>query len=100
MDSPTEQKALDLKRQLQLVEQEAAVLRTKITTLEADNEKLSAENKKLQLLRVTKKAVGSTEGTTNDKIANLELKLSNSDKQVCRAMSSTDSNRLSKLFPD
>lgn len=40
---------MDLKRQLQVIEQEASVLRAKTQTLEADNEKLQAENKKLQV---------------------------------------------------
>lgn len=40
---------VDSKRQLQLVEQELGVLRSKITTLEQDNESLNKENKKLSL---------------------------------------------------
>lgn len=43
-----------MQRQLQLVEQEASILRTKTTEMEAENEKLSAENRRLQL-RVSRK---------------------------------------------
>ncbi|XP_063703120.1 titin homolog isoform X2 [Culicoides brevitarsis] len=45
----TEQQNLDFKRQLQLVEQEASVLRSKTQKMEAENEKLNTEVKKLQL---------------------------------------------------
>ncbi|KAL0901673.1 hypothetical protein ABMA27_006872 [Loxostege sticticalis] len=54
LDSSSEQQNVDLKRQLQVIEQEASVLRAKTQSLEADNEKLQAENKKLQLLKNTK----------------------------------------------
>ncbi|XP_032785045.2 myosin-11 isoform X1 [Daphnia magna] len=47
--------ALDLKRQLQLVEQEAGILRSKTVDLEAENEKMTAENRRLHL-RVSRKA--------------------------------------------
>lgn len=40
---------VDLKRQLQVVEQETAVFRTKAQTLESENDKLLAEVKKMQL---------------------------------------------------
>uniref|UniRef100_T1JA69 Leucine zipper homeobox-associated domain-containing protein n=1 Tax=Strigamia maritima TaxID=126957 RepID=T1JA69_STRMM len=40
---------IDLKRQLQLVEQEASILRQKTMELENENDALSAENKMLQL---------------------------------------------------
>lgn len=49
LDSSSEQQNVDLKRQLQVIEQEASVLRAKTQSLEADNEKLQAENKKLQV---------------------------------------------------
>ncbi|XP_055710579.1 myosin-10 isoform X2 [Phlebotomus papatasi] len=41
--------SVNLKRQLQTVESEAAVLRTKLQTVEQENDKILAENKKLQL---------------------------------------------------
>lgn len=71
-----------MKRQLQLVEQEATILRTKTMTLEADNEKLSAENRKLQLLRGTKKITSSSEIETVEKIRVLEIKLADSQIMV------------------
>lgn len=49
LDSTSEQQNVDLKRQLQVIEQEASVLRAKTQSLEVDNEKLQAENKKLQV---------------------------------------------------
>ncbi|XP_047984903.1 sporulation-specific protein 15 isoform X1 [Leguminivora glycinivorella] len=49
-----DQQTVDLKRQLQVIEQEATVLRSKTQSLEADNEKLQAENKKLQLFKNTR----------------------------------------------
>ena len=50
LDTPlSDSQNVDLKRQLQVVEQEANVLRTKTQTLEQENEKLLAEIKKLQL---------------------------------------------------
>ncbi|XP_063839420.1 uncharacterized protein LOC135088497 isoform X4 [Ostrinia nubilalis] len=54
LDSNSEQQNVDLKRQLQVIEQEASVLRAKTQSLESDNEKLQAENKKLLLLKNTK----------------------------------------------
>ncbi|CAH0405458.1 unnamed protein product [Chilo suppressalis] len=54
LDGSSEQQNVDLKRQLQVIEQEASVLRAKTQSLEADNEQLQAENKKLQLLKNTK----------------------------------------------
>ena len=49
-----EGQSLDMKKQLQLFEQEAGILRQKLITLENDNEKLVNENKRLQL-RISKK---------------------------------------------
>lgn len=49
-----EGQSLDMKKQLALFEQEAAILRQKLMALEADNEKLVGENKRLQL-RISKK---------------------------------------------
>lgn len=46
--------SLDMKKQLQLFEQEAGILRQKLITLENENEKLVNENKRLQL-RISKK---------------------------------------------
>lgn len=73
---------MDLKRQLQLVEQEASILRTKTMTLENENEKLSAENRKMQLLRGAKKIASAPESETVDKIVALENKLADAEKSV------------------
>ena len=40
---------MDLKQQLEAVEQEAIILRTKINELEKENEKLTSQNKSLNL---------------------------------------------------
>ncbi|XP_072944667.1 uncharacterized protein [Epargyreus clarus] len=76
LDGVSEQQNVDLRRQLQVIEQEASVLRTKTQNLEADNEKLQAENKKLQLLKNAKtlKSDKSLEQTTN-KVSQLETEL-------------------------
>ncbi|XP_052745428.1 muscle-specific protein 300 kDa [Bicyclus anynana] len=72
----SDQQNVDLKRQLQVIEQEANVLRAKTQSLEADNEKLQAENKKLQLLKNTKtlRTDKSLELNAN-KISKLETEL-------------------------
>jgi hypothetical protein len=74
---------LDLKRQLQVIEQEAVILRTKIQTLESDNEKLAAENKQLQLQRI-RKSSSETESETElkMKITSLETKLADANSKV------------------
>ncbi|XP_026319891.1 protein MLP1 homolog isoform X2 [Hyposmocoma kahamanoa] len=71
-----DQQNVDLKRQLQVIEQEATVLRAKTQSLEADNEKLQAENKRLLLLKNTKtlKSDKSLE-QTGTKITQLETEL-------------------------
>lgn len=62
-----EAQTIDMKRQLQVVEQEASVLRTKTQTLEQENDKLLAEVKKLQL-QVARNSIKST-ATQNTKEA-------------------------------
>ncbi|XP_041975250.1 nucleoprotein TPR isoform X2 [Aricia agestis] len=76
LDASNDTQNVDLKRQLQVIEQEASVLRAKTQTLEADNEKLQAENKKLQLLKNVKtlKTDKSQELSAN-KITKLETEL-------------------------
>uniref|UniRef100_A0A1B6EGY0 Uncharacterized protein n=1 Tax=Clastoptera arizonana TaxID=38151 RepID=A0A1B6EGY0_9HEMI len=63
-----DQQTVDLKRQLQVVEQEASVLRSRNQNLESENEKLVSENKKLLLTQGTKK-------TAQDRANNLDSKL-------------------------
>lgn len=60
---------VDLKRQLESVEREASVLRTKVLSLEQDNEKMANENKKLALhaARLSRK------DSVGDKDKNAEL---------------------------
>ncbi|XP_049855867.1 myosin-2 heavy chain isoform X5 [Schistocerca gregaria] len=90
LDSSTDQQTLDLKRQLQVIEQEAAILRTRTQALETENEKLTAENKKLQLVRATKKTINSiaTDETSDravelkERIADLERQLEEANKKV------------------
>ncbi|CAG4979227.1 unnamed protein product [Parnassius apollo] len=54
LDAASDLQNVDLRRQLQVIEQEANVLRAKTQSLEVDNEKLQAENKRLQLLKNAK----------------------------------------------
>lgn len=80
--------ALDLRRQLQVIEQEAAVLRTKTQTLESENEKLTNENKRLQLRASRKAPITSTEeaGLENsdlkEKVKSLESKLTEANNKI------------------
>lgn len=57
---------VDVKRQLDLVEQEAAVLRSKISTLESENEKLLKENKKMQLQALRQNSTTTTDRSNNN----------------------------------
>lgn len=66
----SDQQTVDLKRQLQLVEQEATILRTKTQALESENETLVSENRKLQMMKNTKRGK-SVEG---DSASVIELK--------------------------
>lgn len=79
LDQPT----LDLKRQLQVIEQEASIFRSKIQSLETENEKLLSENKKLQSL----KSIKNFKSEKNidkyiDQIAILEVELSEKNNQI------------------
>lgn len=69
---------VDLKRQLQLVEQEAGLLRQKAQDLEADNDRLTAENKRCQLRLSRKPPPGPQELLQLD---NMELKEKLSDAE-------------------
>lgn len=66
----SESQSIDLKRQLQVVEQEASVLRTKTQTLEQENDKMLAEVKQLQLqvARGTVKSTPVKDSTESDKL--------------------------------
>lgn len=87
LDSGNEQQALDLKRQLQVIEQEATVLRTKTQTLESDNEKLAAENKQLHLQRIKKWPLeAENETALKAEITSLETKLSDANSKVIQCI--------------
>jgi hypothetical protein len=74
---------LDLKRQLQVIEQEATILRTKTQTLESDNEKLAAENKQLHLQKIKKWPLETENETAlKVKITSLETKLADTNNKV------------------
>ncbi|KAK5639511.1 hypothetical protein RI129_012003 [Pyrocoelia pectoralis] len=82
LDIPDPQ-SVDVKRQLQSIEQEAVVLRTKVQTLENENEKLAADNKRLQLMRITKTTKGDKSGEKYiDRIAELEVELEYANKKI------------------
>lgn len=76
-----DQQTIDLKRQLQVIEQEAVVLRSKVQSLESENEKLVMENKKLQLLKGVKKSDKVIDKYI-DQIATLEIELSDANKRI------------------
>lgn len=78
-----DQQTLDLKRQLQVIEQEASILRNKIQSLEAENEKLISENKKLQLLRGAK-TLKSDKNVDKyiDQIASLEIEIGEKNEKI------------------
>ncbi|XP_034249041.1 uncharacterized protein LOC117649948 isoform X3 [Thrips palmi] len=87
LDGPSEQQALDLRRQLQVIENEALVLRQRTQTLEAENEKLNSENKRLQLTRNAKNARDSSTSAAElralkDKVNSLESELSAANQKV------------------
>ncbi|KAK3928455.1 Homeobox protein cut-like 1, partial [Frankliniella fusca] len=86
LEGPTEQ-AIDLKRQLQVIENEAMVLRQRTQTLEAENDKLNSENKRLQLTRNAKNARDSSSSAAElrvlkDKVTSLEAELSSANQKV------------------
>lgn len=76
-----DQQTIDLKRQLQVIEQEAVVLRSKVQSLENENEKLATENKRLSLLRGTRKSDKSLDKYI-DHIAALEVDLDSANRKI------------------
>lgn len=96
-----DQQTIDLKRQLQVIEQEAVVLRSKVQSLESENEKLTTESKRLQLLRGTKKSDKNIEKYV-DQIATLEVELGNANKKIreleAQLLSSASDNSLKELL--
>lgn len=57
---------LDLRRQMETVQQEAKILKEKMIDLEKDNERLSTENKRLQILSVGRGGAGRNDAVTED----------------------------------
>nr|CAH0112438.1 unnamed protein product [Daphnia galeata] len=78
--------ALDLKRQLQLVEQEAGILRSKTVELETENEKMTAENRRLHLRVSRKPPPSDAEKLLIDKLE-LEERIKNMEKKLTEAAS-------------
>lgn len=74
---------MDLRRQLQVIEQEASVLRNKVQSLETENEKLSVENKRLTLVK-SAKALKSDKNLDKyiDQIATLEIELAEKNEKI------------------
>ena len=70
-----------IKRQLQLVEQEATILRTKTLELETENEKMTAENRRLQLRVSRKPPATDSEKLLLDKI-DLEERIKALEKKL------------------
>lgn len=73
-------------RQLQLVEQEAAILRTKTQSLETEHEKMIAENRKLQLRVSRKPPPTDSEKLLIDKLE-LEERLKTLEKKLSESAS-------------
>ncbi len=73
---------IDLQRQLNIVEQEASVLRARISSLESENEKLSTENKQLSIAKMSKKLTNQTEANLKGKVTTLEKQLADARKLV------------------
>lgn len=72
---------VDVKRQLKLVEQEAAVLRTKISTLESENEKLLKDNKRMQLQMLRKSTSLDKNGLSGEELTKLKESLEKIERE-------------------
>ncbi|XP_045447825.1 myosin-3 [Melitaea cinxia] len=90
LDATCDQQNVDLKRQLQVIEQEANVLRAKTQALEADNEKLQTENKKLQLLKNAKSL--KTEKSLDQNVTKIS-QLENDLKEALAKISEYENNK-------
>ncbi|GJQ68808.1 hypothetical protein Trydic_g5068 [Trypoxylus dichotomus] len=88
-----DQHTLDLKRQLEVIEQEASVLRTRVQNYENENEKLLQENKRLQLTRGSKNL--KTDKAIDkyiDQIATLEVQLDEANMKIKELEDKSSSN--------
>ncbi|XP_018783362.1 PREDICTED: calponin homology domain-containing protein DDB_G0272472 isoform X4 [Bactrocera latifrons] len=72
---------IDAKRQLKLVEQEASVLRTKISTLESENEKLLKDNKRMQLQALRKSTSLDKNGANGEELTKLKESLEKMERE-------------------
>ncbi|XP_069962934.1 uncharacterized protein [Bactrocera oleae] len=72
---------IDAKRQLILVEQEASVLRTKISTLESENEKLLKDNKRMQLQALRKSTSLDKNGANGEELPKLKESLEKMERE-------------------
>lgn len=91
VDGDRDQESINLQRQLKVVEQEASVLRTRICSLETENEKLSNENKQLAISNLSKKTSLQADADLKSKISSLEQQLDQARKLVISSYS--------RLFP-
>lgn len=95
-----DQQTLDLRRQLQVIDQEASVLRNKVQSLETENEKVIAENKRLSLLRGTKSTkLDRNKDKFIDQIATLEVELAEKNEKIqeLEKILSTSGTKLAEL---
>ncbi|XP_055902428.1 cingulin isoform X2 [Eupeodes corollae] len=72
---------IDLKRQLDLVEQEASILRSKLSTLETENEKLLKDNKRMQLQALRKPSMNGAADKSSAELISLKESLSVAEKE-------------------
>lgn len=66
---------LDFRRQMDTVQQEAKILKEKMVDLEKDNERLSAENKRLQILSASRGGSGGGRSDVTDDLARQNAEL-------------------------
>lgn len=107
----SETQTVDLKRQLESVEHEASVLRTKVLSLEQDNDKMANENKKLALhaARLSRKdSIGDKDKNAElvklkDSVAKLEKTkedLANKLKTILDTPADKLPQRIPKIFTE
>ncbi|KFB39173.1 hypothetical protein ZHAS_00006510 [Anopheles sinensis] len=98
LDGLTDQQVLDLKRQLQVIEQEATVLRAKTQSLEQENEKHQTEIKKLQAVRKTSTTTSAVDTKKlTDNIEQLEKDKQELEARLKRIVQESTSQLPSRL---